>query len=232
MKQKILILILLIPLGLLTKFYTGPGRQIVNNHLGGVIYVVFFIFLASLVFPQTRAIKITLIVFIVTCALELTQLIQTDFLNRLREYFVVHALIGSSFNLMDMPFYAVGGGIGWWGFFVVLWIAILGEIIEAIAGFLGASSAKASIWSSFGALGGGIAGAIIGTMAVPIVGSLIGALVGTFGGAYAVEYSRTRLTENAHKVAKGALIGRIVGSITKMVLAVIMIALITVLLLV
>ena len=60
-KQKLLIL-LLIPLGLLTKFYTGPGSQIINNHLGGVIYVVFFLFLASLIFPQTRAIKITLIV--------------------------------------------------------------------------------------------------------------------------------------------------------------------------
>jgi hypothetical protein len=81
--------------------------------------VVFFIFLASLVFPQTRAIKISLIVFIVTCALEFTQLIQTNFLNQLREYFIGHALIGSSFNLMDMPFYAVGGGIGWWGLIMI-----------------------------------------------------------------------------------------------------------------
>ena len=51
----------------------------------------------------------------VTCALEFTQLIQTNSLNRLREYFVVHALIGSSFNWMDIPFYGVGGGIGWLG---------------------------------------------------------------------------------------------------------------------
>ena len=115
MKQKVLILLILIPLGLLTKIYTGPGSKIINNHLGGVIYVVFFIFLTALVFPQTRAIKIALLVFIVTCSLEFTQMIQTDFLNRLREYFVVYALIGSSFNLMDMPFYGVGGGIGWWG---------------------------------------------------------------------------------------------------------------------
>ena len=115
MKQKIIILILLIPLGLLTKFYAGPGSQLVNNHLGGVLYVVFFIFLASLVFPQTRAFKISLIVFLVTCLLELTQLIQTDLLNKLRERFIVHALIGSSFNLTDILFYAIGGGLGWWG---------------------------------------------------------------------------------------------------------------------
>ena len=54
LKQKILILLLLILLGLLTEFYTGPGSRLVNNHLGGVIYVVFFIFGASLVFPRTR----------------------------------------------------------------------------------------------------------------------------------------------------------------------------------
>lgn len=120
--------------------------------------------------------------------------------------------------------------LGWWVFFAVLGIAVLAEIIEAIAGFLGASSAKASIWSSFGALGGGIIGAVGGTMVIPIAGSLIGALAGTFAGAYVVEYYRTHLIRNAHKVAKGALIGRIVGSITKIVLAVIMVVLITILL--
>jgi hypothetical protein len=104
--------VLLILLGLATKFYAGPGSQLVNNHLGGILFVVFFIFLASLVFPKVRPLKISLIVFAVTCLLELTQMIQIDFLNRMREYFVVHALIGSSFNKMDLLYYLIGGGIG------------------------------------------------------------------------------------------------------------------------
>jgi hypothetical protein len=112
---KLLTLALLIPLGLATKFYAGPGSQLVNNHLGGVLYVVFFIFLASLVFPKVRPLKISLIVFAVTCLLELTQMIQTTFLNQMREYFVVHALIGSSFNKMDLLYYLIGGGIGYIG---------------------------------------------------------------------------------------------------------------------
>ena len=115
MTLKLLILALLVPLGILTKFYAGPGSSFVNNHLGGVIYVVFFIFLASLFFPKTNTLKLSLIVLAITCLLEFTQLIQTKFLNELREYFVVHALIGSSFNWMDLPFYAVGGFIGWRG---------------------------------------------------------------------------------------------------------------------
>jgi len=112
MKLKLLILALLDPPGILTKFYAGPGSSFVNNHLGGVLYVVFFIFLASLFFPKTNALKLSLIVLAITCLLEFTQLIQTNFLNKIREYFVVHALIGSSFNMMDLPFYAIGGGIG------------------------------------------------------------------------------------------------------------------------
>ncbi|MBS3777406.1 MAG: DUF2809 domain-containing protein, partial [Bacteroidales bacterium] len=98
MKLKLLILALLVPLGILTKFYAGPGSSFVSNHLGGVIYLVFFIFLASLVFPKVRALKISLVVFVITCLLEFTQLIQIPWLNELREYFLVHALIGSGYT--------------------------------------------------------------------------------------------------------------------------------------
>ncbi|MFW5886843.1 MAG: DUF2809 domain-containing protein [Bacteroidota bacterium] len=115
MKIKLLILALLVPLGILTKFYAGPGSSFVNNHLGGVLYVVFFIFLASLFFPKTNALKLSLIVLAITCLLEFTQLIQTKFINELREYFLVHALIGSSFNLIDIFWYIIGAYLGWWG---------------------------------------------------------------------------------------------------------------------
>lgn len=114
-----------------------------------------------------------------------------------------------------------------WIVVVLLAIAILAELLEAVAGFLGASKAKGSIWSSFGALMGGIAGAIVGSFFLPIIGSLIGALAGTFAGAYAVEYYRTRAMTNATHVAKGALIGRIVGSIIKVFLSLVMIVIVT-----
>jgi hypothetical protein len=117
--------------------------------------------------------------------------------------------------------------ISLWVVALLLGMAILAEVIEALAGFLGASKAKGSIWSSFGALGGGIIGAIIGSLILPIIGSLIGALLGTFCGAYAVEYYRTRAIKGATHVAKGALIGRIVGSIVKVFFALAMIVIVT-----
>jgi glycopeptide antibiotics resistance protein len=112
---KLIIVLLLVPLGIYTKFYHGPGEGFVHAYLGGILYVIFFIFLASLVFPKNRALKISLIVFVVTCALEFTQLIQTPGLNELREYFLVHALIGSGYTTYDLFFYVLGGIIGYGG---------------------------------------------------------------------------------------------------------------------
>ena len=41
--------------------------------------------------------------------------IQTPWLNELREYFLVHALIGSGYTTYDLLFYVVGGVIGYGG---------------------------------------------------------------------------------------------------------------------
>jgi len=110
---KLIIVLLLVPLGIYTKFYHGPGEGFVHAYLGGILYVIFFIFLASLVFPKVRALKVSLVVFVITCLLEFTQLIQTPWLNELREYFLVHALIGSGYTTYDLLFYVVGGVIGY-----------------------------------------------------------------------------------------------------------------------
>ena len=119
---KLILLLILIPLGFLTKVYSGFGSEFVTNYLGGVIYVVFFIVLASLVFPKTTPLKISLIVLCVTCLLEFSQFIQLDFLNSLRKHFMIRALIGSVFNFLDFVFYVSGTFLG---FFVLR--AINGE---------------------------------------------------------------------------------------------------------
>lgn len=109
---KLPILVILVPIGLLTKLYSGLGREFINNYLGGVFYVIFFIVLTSLIFPKTTLLKISLIIFCITCLLEFSQLIQISFLNSLREYFIIRALIGSVFNVFDFIFYFIGALIG------------------------------------------------------------------------------------------------------------------------
>lgn len=73
----------------------------------------FFILLGSLIFPDTNPLKITLIVFGITCFIELSQLIHNDFLNNLRKSFLIRALIGSVFNVMDFVYYFIGAVISY-----------------------------------------------------------------------------------------------------------------------
>ena len=110
---KLFLVIILIPLGFLTKIYSGFGDEFVTNYVGGVIYIVFFIVLTSLVFPKVSALKISIIILCVTCLLEFSQLIQISILNILRKYFIIRALIGSVFNIFDFVSYLVGTILGY-----------------------------------------------------------------------------------------------------------------------
>lgn len=120
----------------------------------------------------------------------------------------------------------------WWVSLVLLALCIVAEGLEALMGFWGARRARGSFLSALGAVGGGFAGAVLGAPFGLVVGSLAGAFLGTFAGAFAVEYIRTKSHEGSRRVAAGALIGRILGSVVKTAIAVVMIALVTVVLLV
>jgi len=115
----------------------------------------------------------------------------------------------------------------WWVAITLLGLAVAAEVGEAVAGFFGAKQAKGSVWSALGGMAGGIAGAILGSLVAPILGSLGGALAGTFAGAFGVEYYRTSHAGNARAVAKGALMGRLAGSLIKLVAGGVMIAIVT-----
>ncbi len=115
----------------------------------------------------------------------------------------------------------------WWVAITLFCLAVAAEVGEAVAGYFGAKQAKGSVWSAVGGMAGGIVGAILGSAVAPILGSIAGALAGTFGGAFAVEYSRTRHPGNAQAVAKGALMGRLAGSLIKLVTGGVMIAIVT-----
>ena len=108
----ILSAILLIPVGLYTKFYTGFGAEWVHNSLGGVIYVIFWCLIVYFLFPLGRIIRIAVGVLLVTCCLEFTQLWNTPFLAMIRSTFAGRAMIGSSFSWLDFPYYFMGAVLG------------------------------------------------------------------------------------------------------------------------
>jgi hypothetical protein len=115
---KIILAIILIPIGVVTKLYSGIGSEFVHNHLGGIIYVIFWILLFSTLFPKYPIYKLVFLVLFITCCLELTQIIQNPFLSRLRENFFFRALFGSSFNMEDFVYYFLGAIVG----FIIVYV--------------------------------------------------------------------------------------------------------------
>ena len=115
----ILVILLITPLGFGTKLYEGPGSEWVNHSLGGVLYVIFWCLVCSIIWPAVRAGKIACMVFLVTCFLEVAQLWHPVFLEKIRDTFLGAALLGNSFTWLDFPHYAAGGIIG---FLLISWL--------------------------------------------------------------------------------------------------------------
>ncbi len=109
----LILLALLLPLGLSTKFYGGPGAPWVADNLGGVLYVLFWILLALAAAPRLAPAAVALAVLLITSALEVLQLWHPPWLQAIRETFIGHALLGNTFAWLDFPHYVVGAILGW-----------------------------------------------------------------------------------------------------------------------
>jgi len=113
LKWLIISLLIVVPLGFYTKFYSGVAQNWVNNSLGGIFYEIFFCLLVYLFFPQVKPIKIVSIVFITTCFLEVLQLWHPPILIHIRKYFLGQALLGTSFSWSDFFHYFIGCTLGY-----------------------------------------------------------------------------------------------------------------------
>lgn len=112
--------------------------------------------------------------------------------------------------------------IGRWTLVSLLVLAVVGEVLEFVAGAFGTKTAGGSRGGAFGALLGGLVGAIAGTFVIPIpvLGSLIGACGGAFCGALAFELAGGQELEPAVRSGVGAGVGRFFGTVAKLVVGV------------
>lgn len=104
-----------------------------------------------------------------------------------------------------------GDPIGWVTLIVVGVLALVAELLEFSLTGSYARKYGGSRRAGWGAILGGIVGAMVG-LPVPVVGSVIGAFVGSFLGALIAEFTRGSSAGDATRVAKGALIGRVVST--------------------
>lgn len=129
---------------------------------------------------------------------------------------------------------AATAAVAWWRWdqqtigagvlIALLVLAIMGEIVEAVAGSAGAVKGGGGWLSAFLSLVGGVAGALIGTVVVPIpiLGTLVGACAGAALGALTAERWRGRSWQLSWQSAKGAAYGRLWGTLAKVAIAAVM----------
>lgn len=140
------------------------------------------------------------------------------------------ALFAAGMDTGDTP-----GSINWNAVLLLGLIALGGEVLEFIAGAMGASksggSRRAVTLAIVGTIIGSFAGAVMG-VPIPIIGPLIGALAGAaagaFLGAYLGEMWKTGRIDKSVAVGQGAAIGRTLGTMGKILIGLVMIVVLAV----
>jgi hypothetical protein len=100
--------------------YEGPYRAWIRYYITGVIYVLFWLLAAFIVWPRRKNIlKIVIGVLLMTFFLEFLQLWKPPFLQQFRSTFFGAALIGTDFVWAQFPYYIAGSLISW------LWLSLL-----------------------------------------------------------------------------------------------------------
>ncbi|MDZ7261018.1 MAG: DUF2809 domain-containing protein [candidate division KSB1 bacterium] len=121
-KAVLISLLIVTPLGFMTKFYRGPSAWWFNDYAGGLLYEVFWCLVVIFIWPRASALMVAGWVLVVTCLLEFLQLYHSSpFLEAIRATFIGRTLIGTSFAWWDFPYYVIGCGMGW------LWIRLLSQ---------------------------------------------------------------------------------------------------------
>ena len=106
-------LLIVTALGLGTSYYEGPERLWVRDHGSGILYVMYWILLVLTVRPDSSPGRVSIVVLVLTCLVEFSQLIDVKWLKEIRRTWLGANLLGSGFKWSDLPYYAIGAIVGW-----------------------------------------------------------------------------------------------------------------------
>lgn len=104
-------------------------------------------------------------------------------------------------------------------------LAALGEIFEFALGAAGARRSGGSKRGAALAILGGIAGAVLGTPWLPVLGTLIGACAGAFAGSLLGDLWAGRAVHASIGSGRGAAVGRLWGTVAKLAVGAVIVAL-------
>ena len=107
-------LLIVTPLGFLTKFYHGPAQSWISDYAGDILYQIFWCLILFFFFPTYSAIKqIPIGVFIFNSIIEFLQLWKPAFLEGFRYTFLGRMTLGTQFDWLDFVYYLIGSFFGW-----------------------------------------------------------------------------------------------------------------------
>lgn len=117
--------------------------------------------------------------------------------------------------------------LGWRTVVAILVLAVLGEIIERLAGAIGVGKTGGSRRGAVLALAGSIVGGILGVFVgvpVPLIGSVVAAVffagLGAMAGAVLGEMWSGKRLDTSWRIGKAAFWGRLAGTLGKMLIGV------------
>jgi uncharacterized protein len=120
--------------------------------------------------------------------------------------------------------------IGWQTVIALAALAVVGEVIELVAGAAGVTKVGGSRRGALLAIVGSVVGSVVGVFVgvpIPVVGSLVAAIVfggvGALVGAMLGESWKGRDFDASLDVGKAAFIGRILGTVGKLITSTIMV---------
>ena len=114
-------LLIIIPIGLYSKAYTGIAQGWVNGYSGDVLYEILWCLIIFWFIRPIRNLnklanttfKIAFWVFAITCVIEVSQLWFYLVPSTVRSHIIWKLLLGAGFDWWDFPHYAFGSLIGW-----------------------------------------------------------------------------------------------------------------------
>ena len=102
--------ILIIALGLFSRSTYIP--ELIYPYLGDVLYTFMFFFIFGFIFPKWNSMKIAILSIFTCYCIELTQLIQADWMLHIRSYRIGGLILGFGFLWSDIVSYTIGGLLG------------------------------------------------------------------------------------------------------------------------
>lgn len=106
-------LLIIVILGLATKFYQGVFAEWLNNSFSSIFYEAFWIFLVIFIQPRLTPGWVAFWVFIITSFLEFMQLWKPPFLQAIRATLIGRLLLGNTFVWWDFLYYILGCTLTW-----------------------------------------------------------------------------------------------------------------------